>query len=103
VGGGHGRDLLLTGRTVHASEALRMGLVNRVVAAPTLEATAAAWAAEIARSPRPGLAATKAVVARIRSGDPAGEPEAYRLALATPESQARLRAFAGRKGGARGA
>ncbi|MBI4593803.1 MAG: enoyl-CoA hydratase/isomerase family protein, partial [Candidatus Rokubacteria bacterium] len=38
AGGAHARDLLLTGRTIHASEALRMGLVNRVVAAPTLEA-----------------------------------------------------------------
>src|SRR5688500_4974787 len=70
AGGAHGRDLLLTGRTVHAAEALRMGLVNRVVAAPTLEASAASWAAEIARSPRPALAATKAVVARLRTGVP---------------------------------
>ena len=54
VGGGHGRDLLLTGRTLHASEALRLGLVNRVVAAATLESSAATWAAEIARSPGPG-------------------------------------------------
>ena len=60
VGGGHGRDLLLTGRTVRASDALRLGLVNRVVASPTLETSAQAWAAEIARSPREGLAATKA-------------------------------------------
>src|SRR5207244_8321690 len=58
VGGGHGRDLLLTGRTVHATEALRLGLVNRVVAAATLESSAATWAAEIARSPRAGLSAT---------------------------------------------
>ena len=36
VGGGVARDLLLTGRTVRAQEALRLGLVNRVVAAPTL-------------------------------------------------------------------
>src|SRR5207244_7108338 len=49
VGGGHGRDLLLTGRTIHAAEALRMGLVNRVVAAATLESSAATWPAEIAR------------------------------------------------------
>src|SRR3989475_5064989 len=52
VGGGHGRDLLLTGRTIHASEALKLGLVNRVVAAPTLESSTASWATEIARSPR---------------------------------------------------
>src|SRR5206468_3920999 len=34
LAGGWARELLLTGRTIHASEALRMGLVNRVVAAP---------------------------------------------------------------------
>src|SRR5205823_7167673 len=44
VAGGHARDLLLTGRTIHATEALRMGLVNRVGAPPTLEATLAALA-----------------------------------------------------------
>ena len=68
AGGNHGRDLLLTGRSVHATEALRMGLVNRVVAPPTLAATARTWAAEIARSPREGLAATKEIVAGIRAG-----------------------------------
>src|SRR5207244_9664781 len=59
LGGGHARDLLLTGRTLHATLALRMGLVNRVVAPPTLEASVTSLAAEIARSPRSGLSATK--------------------------------------------
>src|SRR5438046_3869468 len=81
VGGGHGRDLLLSGRVIRASEALRMGLVNRVVAAPTLEASALKWASEIAASPRDGLAATKQIVAAIRSGQRATEPEAYGAAL----------------------
>src|SRR5438046_879801 len=76
VGGAHARDLLLTGRIVHASEALRLGLVNRVVAAPTLEATAAAWAADVARSPRGGLEATKAIVAELRRPGRGAEPEA---------------------------
>jgi enoyl-CoA hydratase/carnithine racemase len=93
VGGGHGRDLLLTGRTIRASDALRMGLVSRVVAAPTLEASAGAWAAEIARLPRAGLAATKAIVARLGSGAAAGEPEAYGATLGTDEARQRLRAF----------
>jgi enoyl-CoA hydratase/carnithine racemase len=98
AGGASARDLLLTGRTVHASEALRMGLVNRVVAGPTLEASAAAWAAEIARSPRGGLAATKAIVRSLAAGARGGEPEAYGAALRTsPEARARIRAFAERK------
>src|SRR5437870_960327 len=66
VAGGHARDLLLTGRTLHATEALRIGLVNRVVAPPTLEASVTSLAAEIARSPRSGLSATKEIVASIR-------------------------------------
>jgi enoyl-CoA hydratase/carnithine racemase len=98
AGGGHGRDLLLSGRTVHASEALRMGLVNRVVAPATLEASALKWASEIAASPREGLAATKAIIAAIRSGQLGREPEAYGAALRTSEAaRARIRAFAARR------
>jgi enoyl-CoA hydratase len=96
--GGHARDLLLTGRTIRASDALRMGLVNRVVAPPTLTASAGAWAEEIARSPRDGLAATKAIVARIRAGDVGREPEAYGAALrVSPAARERLRGFTARK------
>ena len=100
LGGGHSRDLLLTGRTIHASEAQRMGLVNRVVAAPTLEASARAWAEEIARSPRSGLAATKAALQALRAGGVAGEPDAYGAALRTsPEARQRIQAFANRRQG----
>jgi enoyl-CoA hydratase/carnithine racemase len=96
VGGGVARDLLLTGRTVRAQEALRLGLVNRVVAAPTLAAMATAWAKEIARAPREGLAATKRIVAELRAGREGGEPEAYAAALHTAEARARLQAFLAR-------
>ena len=98
AGGSHGRDLLLSGRVIHASEALRMGLVNRVVAPPTLEASALKWAEEIAASPREGLAATKEIVAAIRSGKAGREPEAYGAALRTSEAaRARVKAFAERR------
>jgi enoyl-CoA hydratase len=99
LGGGHGRDLLLTGRSIHASEALRIGLVNRVVAAPTLEASAQAWAAEIARSPRAGLAATKEIIRALRTGAPGEEPRAYGATLRTsPEARARIAEFVARRG-----
>jgi enoyl-CoA hydratase len=100
AGGNHGRDLLLTGRSVHATEALRMGLVNRVVAAPTLAETARTWATEIARSPREGLAATKAIVGGIRAGRLGLEPEAYGAALRSgAAARERIRAFVARKRG----
>jgi enoyl-CoA hydratase/carnithine racemase len=98
LGGGHARDLLLTGRTLRADEALRIGLVNRVVAAPTLEPSAATWAAEIARSPREGLATTKRIVADLRAGRAADEAAAYGAALGTSEAaRARLQGFVDRK------
>src|SRR2546428_1343903 len=68
VAGGHARDLLLTGRTIHATEALRIGLVNRVVAPPTLEASVTSLAAEIARPPPGGLGAAEEIGAGGRSG-----------------------------------
>ena len=100
LAGGHGRDLLLTGRTIHASEALRLGLVNRVVAAATLESSTAAWAAEIARSPRAGLSATKEIVRGLRTGAPGDEPRAYGATLRTsPEARARIAEFVARHRG----
>jgi enoyl-CoA hydratase/carnithine racemase len=97
AGGNHGRDLLLTGRTVHATEALRMGLINRVVAAATLAETAHTWALDIARSPQEGLAATKQIVAGIRAGRLGREPEAYGAALRTgAAARERIRAFVAR-------
>src|SRR5205823_14240233 len=98
AGGAHGRDLLLTGRTIHASEALRMGVVNRVVAPPTLEASALKWAVEIAASPREGLASTKQIVAAIRAGTPGREPKSYGAALKTSAAaRGRIKAFAERR------
>jgi enoyl-CoA hydratase len=48
VGKGVALDLLLTGRQIEADEALRIGLVNRVVPRETLVAEAKAIAAEVA-------------------------------------------------------
>jgi len=99
LGGATARDLLLTGRTIHASEALRLGVVNRVVAAATLEASATAWAREIARAPREALAATKEIVAALRDGERGDEPARFGALLRVgAPARERLQTFLERKG-----
>jgi enoyl-CoA hydratase len=60
IGMGHAMDLILTGRKVEATEALQMGLCNRVV--PTGEALAAAitLAAQLAAFPQHTMLADRA-------------------------------------------
>ena len=97
AGGGHARDLMLTARVVDAAEAHRMGLVTRVVPDGALETAALELAHEVARSPRGGLAATKAITADLRAGRAGAEPRAYGALRATPDAQARIAAFLNRR------
>jgi len=98
VGGGPARDLLLTGRAIDAAEALRMGLVTRVVPDGTLAAAADELAAGIARHPRGGLAASKAIVADIRAGKSGNAAQAYAAALRRDKgAQERIAEFVARK------
>jgi enoyl-CoA hydratase len=100
VGGGHGRDLLLTGRTIDAAEALRMGLVTRVVEDGTLGEAVTRLAGEVARNPRGGMAASKRVVADIRAGRAASEADSYAAALGKDAAaQDRIAAFIARRSG----
>ena len=48
VGSARAKDMILSGRTVEAEEALRIGLVDRVVPAEEAQGAAIAWAAELA-------------------------------------------------------
>jgi enoyl-CoA hydratase len=62
VGAAHSNDLLLTGRVVDAAEALRMGLVSRVVPGDELMDLALATAEQMARYSAYGLAMTKSTI-----------------------------------------
>lgn len=97
AGGAHARDLMLTARVVDAAEAHRMGLVTRVVPDGSLDDATTTLAREVARSPRGGLAATKAITAALRAGRPGTEPHAYGALRAAPEAQARIAAFLARR------
>jgi enoyl-CoA hydratase/carnithine racemase len=84
IGPGHAADLLLTGRRVTAGEALDWGLVDRVVAADHVRATATDVAHEIASAAPLAVEATR-VTLRL------GLTERVQAALAREvEEQARL-------------
>lgn len=56
------RDMLLTGRTVEAEEALRLGLLSKVVAPDALMDEATAWAQAIAARPPADIARAKRAI-----------------------------------------
>ncbi len=69
VGPARAKDLIMTGRQVRADEALRIGLVDRVVEAGTEFAEALAWGAELARGARLAQALAKQAIDVGLDGD----------------------------------
>jgi enoyl-CoA hydratase len=62
IGAAHSSDLLLTGRRIDSQEALRMGLVSRVVSDEDLLPAALEMAAGMARFSPYGLQMTKEII-----------------------------------------
>lgn len=69
VGRRQALDLLLSGRLVDADEALRLGMINRVVPAAELRTTAVAYAADLAAKPGSAMRVTKDLFRQINELD----------------------------------
>ena len=98
IGPAYAKELLFTGRVVRAEEALRIGLVNRVVAREDVEAETLALCRQIAENSPLALMATKEVVDRATEVDEGikGEVEWNRTLRASPEHHERFRTAARR-------
>jgi len=62
IGAGRAADLVLSGRVVHAREALELGLVNAVLPDDGFLGHVLEWVAPIARHPRAAVAAAKKAI-----------------------------------------
>jgi enoyl-CoA hydratase len=97
VGPGMAADLILTGRRIKADEALRIGLVNQVVAIEELMPTAIGLAEQIARNSPLAVRSAKQLM-RLAFDKPLGEGlsaeiEAFGDAFSTSEQREGMQAF----------
>ena len=98
AGFGNASDLMLSGRTVDADEALKLGLVDRVVDAPQLLSAARAAARSMGENPQSAIRLVKQLItANASEGDIAlvqrRELEALQTCYASPEHKEAIAAF----------
>jgi len=82
VGKGNAADMLLSARALSADEALRIGLVNRVVPGPELETTVRQYASLIADGAPFTLAAHKAAIQETTRRESQRDPDRLRTLVA---------------------
>jgi enoyl-CoA hydratase/carnithine racemase len=97
VGPGRAKELLFTGRFVQAPEALRIGLVDRVVPSADVYVEAVAWAQQFVGGPAMALRGAKAAVDRGMEVDLAAglavEREVFAELWATEDKKIGMRSF----------
>ncbi|MFE3584309.1 enoyl-CoA hydratase/isomerase family protein [Streptomyces vinaceus] len=101
VGPQKAKELMFFGDAVPAAEAERLGLVNRVVPDPELEATARAWAERLAQGATRALALTKQLVNASLDGDRAAalaaEATAQEINMTTADANEGVASFVERR------
>ncbi|WP_406738303.1 enoyl-CoA hydratase-related protein [Streptomyces sp. NBC_00853] len=101
VGPQKAKELMFFGDAVPAVEAERLGLVNRVVPAEELEATAREWAERLAQGPTRALAMTKQLVNASLDGDRAAalaaEATAQEINMTTADANEGVASFVERR------
>jgi len=101
IGQGRAMELVLTGDMIGADEALRMGLVNKIVAAAELMAETKKCAEKIAQKGPLAIAyARRAVRKSAELSLPAGldlEAELFALLFATQDQKEGMKAFLGKR------
>lgn len=101
VGVQKAKELMFFGDKVSAADAAALGLVNKVVAADELAATAAEWAGRLATGPTRSIALTKWLVNRSLEQDRtaafADEAIAQDLNMSTRDAQEGVAAFVERR------
>jgi enoyl-CoA hydratase/carnithine racemase len=97
VGPAKAKDMIFTGRFVGADEALRIGLVDQVVASADVYETARAWAARFANGPAFALRAAKEAIDQGLESDLGTgleiERQHFAALFATEDSAIGLRSF----------
>ncbi|MCX5198578.1 enoyl-CoA hydratase-related protein [Streptomyces sp. NBC_00249] len=95
------KELMFFGDAVPATEAARLGLVNTVVPAEELEATARTWAERLAQGPTRALALTKQLVNASLDSDRAtalaAEATAQELNMTTADANEGVASFVERR------